>query len=48
MLSISIADVPDPDTTVVMWPPPLVVSNTTISPAVTFSSQLVLALTGPL
>src|SRR5262249_34663836 len=48
MLSTSMAVLPDPDTQVVMCPPPPGVPITTISPAVTMDRQLLLWPAGPL
>ena len=48
MLSTSIALLPEPDTQVVMWPPPPRVPNTTISPACTIDCQLPVSPAGPL
>src|ERR1700704_6581662 len=48
MLSISIAELPEPDTTVVMCPEDCEVANTTISPAVICVCQLPVWPAGPL
>src|SRR5215831_11598514 len=48
MLSTSIALLPDPDTQVVMWPPPYELPITTISPVCTIACQLPDWLAGPL
>jgi hypothetical protein len=48
MLSISIAELPEPDTTVVMCPEDCEVANTTISPAVICDCQLPVWPAGPL
>jgi hypothetical protein len=47
MLSTSIALLPEPETQVVMWPPPPAGWNTIISPAVTIDCQLPVCPAGP-